>query len=179
MRTRSLSIFLCSCLLAALVTGCSNDEIKVSDEQEILFEVNYVNYAWGYQNRGYLIDKMGRIRRYENPKDWKFASPGPLTAAEMDENLSKTTFATYTIPLAELEQYVNVLKKVSDGDFTDPVNKMADAGATSYYVYHFDPGTKTYRTVLLQSVGDTDVFNRDPDAKRIADWLVTVSQKLN
>lgn len=179
MKTGPFPIFLCSFMLAALFLGCSDDQITVSDEQEILFEVNYVNYAWGYQNRGFFIDKTGRIRTYEKPKDWKFASLGSLTAAEMDENLSKTTvFADYTVPQAELAQYVNLMKKVSDSDLTDPVNSRVDGGSTSQYVYRFDTGTKTYSTVLLQSTGDVDQFNRDPDARKISDWLLKITQEI-
>jgi hypothetical protein len=178
MKTRPfLSTLFCIALVACCL-GCSDDEVPISDEQEILFEVNYVNYAWGYQNNGILIDKQGRIRTYDKPKDWKFAALGPLTVAEMDENLSKTTISKVTIPPAELAQYVNLLKKVSDDDFSNPVNRGADMGGSSFYIYHFDPGSKVYTTVLLQSTGDMDTFNLDPDAKKISEWLLKVIQEV-
>ena len=64
-----------------LLPACSNEEFPVPDDQEIFFEVNYVNYAWGFQNDGFLIDKMGRVRTFDKPKEWKFASWGPFTVA--------------------------------------------------------------------------------------------------
>lgn len=178
MKTRSFLIALCLLFAALMLPACSGDEITVSDEQEIFFEVNYVNYAWGFQNNGFLIDKSGRVHTFDKPKDWKFAGSGPITLAEMDARLSKTTIANYTVPAGELGQYIDKLKRVSDKEFTDPVNAGADMGASAYYVYRYDASTKTYNAVLLQSVGDNNVYNKDSDAKEIAEWLVKVRQKL-
>lgn len=178
MKTRSFLISLCMIAVAIALPGCSDDEISVSDEQEILFEVNYVNYAWGFQNNGFLIDKKGRVRTYDKPKDWKFANAGPFTVAEMDERVAKTTISKYTVPANELSEYVNKLRRVSDKEYTDPVSVGADMGASSFYMYRYDTGSKTYQAVLLQSVGDNSVYNKDSDAKEIADWLVKVRQAL-
>ncbi|HWV29901.1 MAG TPA: hypothetical protein VN038_09625 [Dyadobacter sp.] len=178
MKTRSFLMSLCAIAVAIALPACSDDEISVSDEQEILFEVNYVNYAWGFQNTGFLIDKTGRVRTYDKPKDWKFAEDGPFTVAEMDERVSKTTVSKYTVPANELSQYVSKMRQVSDKEFTKPVNAGADMGASAYYVYRYDTGSKTYQAVLLQSVGDNNVYNKDSDAKQIADWLVKVRQEL-
>lgn len=178
MKTRSFLIALCLLFAALVLPACSGDEITVSDEQEIFFEVNYVNYAWGFQNNGFLIDKSGRVHTFDKPKDWKFAGSGPITLAEMDERLAKTTIANYTVPAGELAQYIDKLKRVSDKEFTDPASVGADMGASAYYVYRYDAGTKTYNAVLLQSVGDNNVYNKDSDAKEIAEWLVKVRQKL-
>ncbi len=178
MKTRSFLISLCITAAALALPACSDEEITVSDEQEILFEVNYVNYAWGFQNNGFLIDKMGRVRTFDKPKDWKFAPDGPFTVAEMDDRISKTKISSYTVPANELSQYVNKLRRVSDKDFTEPANVGADMGASAYYVYRYDSGSKTYHAVLLQSVGDSNVYNKDTDAKDIAEWLVKVRQAL-
>ncbi|WP_143061737.1 hypothetical protein [Dyadobacter sp. SG02] len=178
MKTRSFLISLCVIAAAIALPACSDEEIPVSDEQEILFEVDYVNYAWGFQNNGFLIDKSGRVYTYDKPKDWKFASSGPFTATEMNDRISKTKLAGYTVPANELSQYVNKLRHVSDKEFTDPAQVGADMGGSSYYVYRYDPASKTYNAVLLQSVGDVNVYNKDSDAKEIADWLVKVRQAL-
>jgi hypothetical protein len=174
MKTRPFLFALCMLAGTVLLPGCSDEEFPVPDDQEIFFEVNYVNYAWGFQNDGLLIDKLGRVRTFNNPKDWKFAEPGPLTVAEMDERLAKTAVAKYTVPANELAQYINKMKRVSDKDFTEPLNRGADMGGSAYYVYRYDSGSKTYHAVLLQSVGDNDVYNKDSDAKEIAEWLVKV-----
>jgi len=178
MKTRPLLFSLYGIMLAVFCLGCSGDEITVSDEQEILFEVNYVNYAWGFQNNGFLIDKKGLVRTFDKPKDWKFADSGPLSAAEMDERLSKTTLVNYTVPAGELAQSIDKLKRVSDARFSEPSSRGADMGASAYYIYRYDPGQKIYTAVLLQSVGDNDVFNLDPDAKALSEWLVKVAQEI-
>lgn len=177
MKTRSFLFTLCMIAAVMLLPGCSDEEFPVPDDQEVFFEVNYVNYAWGFQNNGFLIDKMGRVRTFDKPKDWKFAEPGPLTTAEMDERLAKTTVAKYTVPANELAQYIKKMKRVSDKDFTELSNRGADMGARGYYVYRYDSGSKMYHAVLLQSVGDNEIYNKDSDAKEIAEWLVKVWQE--
>lgn len=174
MKTRPFLFALCMIAGTMLLPGCSGEEFPVPDDQEIFFEVNYVNYAWGFQNDGFLIDKTGRVRTFDKPKDWKFAGSRPLTAVEMDERLAKTTVSKYTVPANELARYIKKMKRVSDKDFTKPSNRGADMGASAYYVYRYDSGSKTYHAVLLQSVGDNDVYNKDSDAKEIAEWLVKV-----
>jgi hypothetical protein len=178
MKTRSFLFALCLITGAALLPGCSNEEFPVPDDQEVFFEVNRVNYAWGFQNSGFLIDKMGRVRTFDKPKDWKFATDGPLTVVQMDERLSKTTLAKYTVPAGELAGYVNKLKRVSGRDFTEIVNAGADMGASAYYIYRYDGASKTYHAILLQSVGDNNVYNKDSDAKEIAEWLGKVAQEI-
>jgi len=178
MKTRSFLFSLCLIAAAIALPGCSDEQISVSEEQEIFFEVNYVNYAWGFQNTGFMIDKAGRVRTYDKPRDWKFASEGPITVSEMDERLAKTTISNYTVPASELSRYVNKLRQVSDKDFTKPATVGADMGASAFYVYRYDGGTKTYNAVLLESVGDVNVYNKDSDAKEIADWLAKVRQEL-
>jgi hypothetical protein len=179
MKTRSFLSVICCLALTYALGGCSDPEITVSEEHEVLFEVNYTNHAWGHQNKGFLIDKAGRIRTYDNPKDWKTSFAGaPLTNADMDENLSKTVISKHTVSETELSKYVNISVKVSDSDFSKPVNRGADMGGTSLFIYRFDAATKTYTTVLLQEKGDNDIFNNDPDAKQIAEWLEKVSEEV-
>jgi hypothetical protein len=36
--------------------------------QKILFEQHYVNYAWSYQNSGYLVDSLGYVRVFNLSK---------------------------------------------------------------------------------------------------------------
>lgn len=179
MKTRSFLSVICCMALTYALGGCSDPDITVSEEQEVLFEVNYTNHAWGHQNKGFLIDKAGRIRTYDNPKDWKTGISGsPLTTAEVDENLSKTVISPYTLTNAEISEYISKSRKVSDSDFSKPVSRGADMGATSSFIYRYDPGTKTYTKVLLQQKGDNDVFNKDPDAEEIAKWLEKVSEEV-
>lgn len=177
MKTRSFLSVICCLALSYALGGCSDPEITLSEEQEVLFEVNYSNHAWGHQNKGFFIDKAGKVRTYDNPKDWHEGLAGsPLTTAEMDDNLSKTVLSNHTISSGELSKYVTKSAKVSDSAFTKPVSRGADMGATSLFIYRFDPGTKTYTKVLLQQKGDNDIFNKDPDAEDIAKWLEQVSE---
>ena len=56
-------------LLAALSVSCS-DDVEIANEQEVYFEIHYVNQAWGNQFKGILISKDGRVRTYDKPGNW-------------------------------------------------------------------------------------------------------------
>ena len=37
-----------------------------------MFQLEYVNYAWGYQHNGFIIDNEGNVLTYSNPENWNF-----------------------------------------------------------------------------------------------------------
>ena len=57
-------------LITTSLSACNQETIETSTDQEIFFEVNHINFAWGKQFRGFLIDKSGQIRTYDNPVKW-------------------------------------------------------------------------------------------------------------
>lgn len=178
MKARSFSPVVCTLLLLMSFSGCS-DDITVSDQQEVFFEVNYSNQAWGYQFKGFLIDKDGRVRTYDKPDKWNNElNAVSFTAEDLAANLSKTTLSSYLVPAADLSKYISQSAQVGDSDFTEPHSVGADGGATSFYIYRYDASSKVYKAILLKQIGDVEIFNKDTDAKAIADWLTTVSSEV-
>jgi hypothetical protein len=178
MKTRSLLSGAYICLLILLFSGCSND-IDLSNEQEVFFEVNYANNAWTYQFKGFLIDKEGRIRTYDLPAKWVNVAGGTtITVDELDANLSKTAFSSHSVPITELNKYKSEAAQVTDADFTKPENVGADMGGTSYLMYKYDPSRKVYKAILLKQTGDVVIYNKDSKAKEIGDWLTQITDQV-
>ena len=161
-------------ILVVVVSACS-DDIPVSGQQRVYFEMNYANQAWGSQFKGFLIDEEGRILTYDKPAKWNDAGVAVrLTAEEMEANLAQTTMAGPQIVPADLERYAAEARQVSDSAFSKPLYGGADQGATRFYSYRYDAATMTYSAVLLRQIGNVTIHNTDPNAEHIADWLIKV-----
>jgi hypothetical protein len=70
-----------------LISGCKKN-IVINDKQAILFQVDYINYAWGYQHTGFIIDNEGNILTYNNPQNWIFPDKDlSLSESQVRSNL--------------------------------------------------------------------------------------------
>lgn len=165
-------------LLAALSVSCS-DDVEITNEQDVYFEIHYVNQAWGNQFKGILINKDGQVRTYDKPANWNdIELKSKLSKAEMDANVSQTTVSSTQIAAADLDKYVDASRKITGDDFTKPVNGGADLGITRFYAYTYDANTKTYSAILLRQIGNVIIQNQDANAKEVADWLTKVMDEV-
>ena len=75
--------------LILFMTGCKKNYV-INEKQKILFQFEYVNYAWGYQHSGFIIDNEGNVLTYENPENWNFQDNNHnLSEIQVSENISK------------------------------------------------------------------------------------------
>lgn len=164
--------------LAALFGSCS-DDVVVTNEQEVYFEIHYTNQAWGNQFKGFLIDKQGQVRTYDMPKSWNdIGLNSTLSKEDMDANTSQTTVSPVKIATTDLNKYIDASRKISGDNFSKPLNGGADLGLTRFYSYTYDAGKKTYSPVLLRQTGNVIIHNQDPNAKEVADWLAKVMDEV-
>lgn len=155
--------------------GCDEGTVEGSTEQQIYFEVSYTNSAWGKQFKGFIIDRDGQIRLYENPAKWNQVNgKNGLTLGQIKENILNTTRASTSIPAADLKNYISKSITIGDSAFSKPVSGGADRGITSFYVYHYDKETQVYKSVLINQTGDIETFNKDKSAVEVSTWLSTV-----
>ncbi|QRQ99905.1 hypothetical protein [Dyadobacter sandarakinus] len=175
---KTLSRWLGLLLLAAPVTGC-DEGLDEAPGQEVFFEVNHANGAWGSQYKGFLIDKDGHIRKY-NDAGMASGLKGsmPLTSRELDEKLAAMVLAPETIASGDLNTWVSRIGAIADTAYSKPVRAGADAGITRYYAYRYDQAKAQYTAVLLRQSGDELIDSRDEAALQIADWLKGVSGKI-
>ena len=173
------SVFYLMLMLAiGLSIGCEEKNMGIEPDRKIVFEVNYANSAWFKQFKGFVIDRNGILRTYDNPADWNGVTDSSrISASQMKANISHTSESKYTVPVQLLEQYLSKADRISS-DYTKPVRRVADHGITSYYAYLFDDKKQIYTPVLLGQTGDIEILNTDKNAAEIMEWLSGLYQSV-
>ena len=93
------------------ITGCKKN-IVINEKQAILFQVEYINYAWGYQHNGFIIDNEGNVLTYKNPQNWNFPDKDfNLTRIRYMIILRNVINSGKKIPPEELRKYARLYKK--------------------------------------------------------------------
>jgi hypothetical protein len=156
--------------------GCKKEFDSPNFNQEILFEVTYMNNAWGYQHNGFMVDSAGIVWTYNLPKDWNFVdADGFITAIAMKENLNKLSQTTMTVNKDTLLKYYNKLTGATHGEITKPKTEMYDAGSTLYSGYIYDSRTERYQKILIKQFGDVYIENKSKEANDIYNWLIRIN----
>ncbi|GAA4445077.1 hypothetical protein GCM10023091_36120 [Ravibacter arvi] len=169
-------------LLLPTVVIASCDDEKIGDivkQQALYFEVNHINFAWGYNHGGYLIDSLGRVLTYkvEEKPATDIRETDTFTKARIEEKLSNSTVSAFALPARELSEKAAQIYKITGNKFSKTVQIGADQGVTSFYAYRYDPREKTYTRVLLSRRGDIAFYNTDSDARELTKWIESVLQR--
>lgn len=157
-----------------LLTSCEKkNEQFPNANQQILFQVDYVNYAWGYSHNGIIIDSSGNVRYFKIPKNWHYSDTASyISESDMNENLEQLDTVFFTIEKNTVLKYFSMLTKASEGQLSKPYNRMFDAGETTYSGYLYDSNTNKYKHVLVKRYGDWSIDNNSPEAEDIYNWLM-------
>jgi hypothetical protein len=165
-------------LLAIFAAGCKKKNL-ISEKQEILFQVEYINYAWGYQHYGFIIDNVGDIMTFKNPEDWNFPDKDfKLSADQVKANLAHCFKTGKKINPEELRKYSGYIKNISSSKVTALKNVAADAGSLKFICYQFEEKTSTYKGCLIKMEGDFTCENLNFYSKKVATWLKSINDSL-
>jgi hypothetical protein len=165
-------------LLVLLSTGCKKNYV-ISTKQEILFQYDYLNYAWGYQHNGFIIDNEGNVLTYNNPENWNFPDNNlSLSEEQVNENINKCVRSGKKISKAELQKYVNYIKNISSSKVTALKNVAADAGSREFICYQFSESSKSYKGSLIRMEGDFTCENLNFFSKKVILWMKDISNSL-
>lgn len=158
-------------LMVLLTAGCKKNNI-INDKQAILFQYEYVNYAWGYQHNGFFIDSEGNILKYNNPESWNFPD-NDLTLSEIQvaENISRCTPTGKKIPKDELQKYSNYIRNIASSKVTALKNVAADAGSLEFLCYRYSESSGTYKGYLIKREGDFTCENLNFFSKKVTTWM--------
>ena len=160
-------------VLAILGTGCEKPECECPEEQPVYFQYHYVNHAWGYQERGWLIDKQGNVRYFESPEGFRLPdSTGMISLQDLEYNLSQADSLLTTMESEELNAYIAYIPGSAAGDIGEKSQVAADAGASVLSCYLYDEEADAYRYVFLAMSGDWEQFNLSAEAGILVDWLI-------
>lgn len=177
MKYISLKIILIS-LFVLFITGCKKNYV-ISEKQKILFQFEYVNYAWGYQHSGFIIDNVGNVLTYENPENWNFQDNNHnISEIQAYENLSKCRHSGIRIPEEELHKYTSYIKNIASTKISAMKNVAADAGSYEYLCYQYSDNAETYKGYLIKMEGDFTCENLNFYSKKVAAWMKEINSRL-
>jgi hypothetical protein len=164
---------------ALLITGCKKN-IVINENQSVLFQVEYVNYAWGYQHNGVIIDNKGNILTYNNPENWNFPDKELiLSESQMNENIRKCLNSEKKVNAEELTKYAGYIRNIASSKITALKNVAADEGSKQYICYQFSDKSKTYKGSLIRMEGDFTCENLNFFSKKVSMWLKNIYGTLN
>jgi len=155
------------------------ENFLVSHEQEILFQMDYVNYAWGYQHYGFMIDNQGRILTYDNPEKWNFPDDNfILTEKQIVENISMCRVSGEKITAEELKRFSSYIDKIASSKLTASRNTGADAGTFQYICYRFSENSMMYKGFIMKTEGDFTAENLNFYSKKVVSWMKGVEESM-
>lgn len=159
-------------LLLVLLTSCDFLSYDPPLEQPVYFEYEYINFAWGYQHNGWIIDRDGNVRAWDQQEDWrKPDSTGYIGAADLEFNISLTDSVIAVVDSADLMDHVELISGAKNGYITEPRNTACDAGSSTVYAYYYDEDADGYLKVFLGSSGDFSSANTSDEARKLVAWL--------
>jgi hypothetical protein len=165
-------------LLVMAMPGCKKNYI-ISDKQAILFQFEYINYAWGYQHNGFYIDNEGNVLTYNNPENWNFPDNNSrLSEAQILENLGKCTRTSIKISQDELQKYSNYIRNIASSKVTALRNIGADAGSLEFLCYQFFEDSETYKSYIIKRDGDFTCENLNFYSKKVVTWMKDINNSL-
>jgi hypothetical protein len=134
------------------------------------YEYSYVNYAWGYQFRGLIVDASGNVLTYQRPKY-------PTYHRELSNPYGRIGEALFTVSDDELESASRILASVSAMSMSKRENTAKDMGGYSYIAYRYDPQTGGHEKIAIANIGDWSSYNLSEGAAEIKWWLDEVESR--
>jgi hypothetical protein len=165
-------------LLVLIVSGCKKNYV-ISDKQAILFQLEYVNNAWGYQHNGFIIDSEGNILTYDNPENWNFPNNDfSLIESQVLDNMAKCIQSDKKIPKEELQKYSNYITNIASSKVTAVKNSAANAGSLEFICYKYSESSGMYKGYLIKKEGDFTCENLNFYSKKVAAWMRDINNSI-
>jgi hypothetical protein len=177
MKTSTLKIIL-GILLLMLTAACKKDNL-ISDKQTVLFQFEYINYAWGYQHTGYFIDKEGNVLTYNNPREWNFPDNDlTLSDKQIAENIAKCSLSSVKASKEDVQKYSNYIKNICSSKVTALKNVAADAGSSEFSCFQFSEKSGLYKGCLIKMEGNFTCENLNFYSKKVVLWMKGISKSV-
>jgi hypothetical protein len=171
------NLFLLLVLLTTL-SGCLQpDDIWAEDSEagSLIFQTEYINYAWGYNHNGWIMDRSGKVNRFQKKAAWVFPdSLGYVSALDMQKNFSACDSVMAQVSTKDFTLYAEKAIGCANGPLSKATNTMADAGEHIYAIYIYEPGKNRYKRVILDMTGDWSQQNLAVKSKEVVDWMKAI-----
>lgn len=163
-----------------LITACSDEDNQIIyDKKQVLFQYQYINYAWVYQRYGFYIDASAKVWSFDKPQTWNELNSDTklIEESKLSQNLSKCSVGSLIVDSTQLLKYAKLINSAAKGTLSTPVSVMADAGIHKYVAYQYNSQSKTYNEILIYQWGDLEIINLSEEAKEIKLWLESLMNK--
>lgn len=161
-------------ILILLLSAC--EKKKSFETRKIVFEYDYINYAWGYQHKGWLVDTNGVVRLHQSADEhetWKLAdNSGYISENDLQHNYDLSDTVIYNLDPSEVKGKITLLNSISENDLSEKSHPMADAGVGSLYGYVWDKNVQKYKRIFLAQSGDIAQVNNNANAVILKNWLI-------
>lgn len=163
---------------ALILNGCRKNFI-LSDSQDILFQYEYQNHAWGSVHQGYFIDREGNILVYNQPVNWNQPDKdGIIYQDKLLENLDQCTISEKSVSSSELEKFIRHIPGIASSKISALRETGADMGSHSYICYKFDETFNVYKGYLIKTEGDHTAENLNFFSKKIVTWMKDINREV-
>lgn len=176
--TAALTLFV---LAACNAPGPAAPETTEPVAQHWICGREYVNFAWGYQRRGVVLDGDGHVWSYQIkgtpqslPNPWQPKDLNKLTAADLSVRYNGAVDTGQRTTADDVAQHMPLIREASATPPTEGRHVGADMGATVLYCLARNVPGGSYRQVLLDQKGDVETSNPSSAAKELAVWLTHV-----
>jgi hypothetical protein len=164
--------------LPLILSGCRKGTV-VSNDQAIFFQFDYVNYAWGYQHHGFIIDASGNVLVYENPEKWNFPDTDyNLSSEQVMENIAVCKPSGTKVSDEELKKYAGYINNIASSKVTALKNVAEDAGSSEFICYRYSAENSMYKGSLIKMEGDFTCENLNFYSKKVVAWMEQINRNI-
>lgn len=150
------------------------------DYPPVVFQYEYINYAWGYRHHGFLIDSKGKVWGFGQPEKWTFPdTSGYMTRIGLEYNLALCDTLCGSVELKELQEQYSKIPDIQTGTIKDHGQVMFDAGLGVFTSWIWNEKMERYEPVFLISNGDVFRENSHPATSKVVEWLKSIGENTN
>jgi hypothetical protein len=163
-------------LFACGLVSCQDGGINPDDRiiGPVVFEIEYINFAWGFTYQGKAIFEDGKLYSY-NPGSEGIGvlhhADERYTAGELISKYEYRRTAVRTVSDDTLKYMAQLAAWVGVGDNTDTTMTGADMGAVTYSTYRYRADASKYERQILRVEGDWSFHNRSEAAIALVDLM--------
>jgi hypothetical protein len=163
-------------ILALLLLSCKDTSVNNQNQNndKPFFEIEYINYAWGFSYEGTMVDHDGSVYTYDPAKDTvapSYNADGYYTEQEMQSKYNHVKTFIRKVAEDSLEWSYDLAVKVTINDFSDTTRVGADMGSLEYSVYIYRPQNSKYQKILLKVEGNLTFYNKSESAIALVTWM--------
>jgi hypothetical protein len=163
-------------LMALLALSCKDLGVAPADQPlgQVIFETEYVNWAWGYAYQGTVVFEDGSLYSYNPGQDSVavlYHANDRYAASELNSKYAHRKLFIRTISSDTLLLMRQLVSGVNLSSFSDTTRVGADMGAIAYSVYRYNSDSAQYHKLVLRVDGDWTFYNRSAAAVALASLM--------